>query len=119
IASFVGFPGKLLAKTQERDRSGIVRHRRRQIVLNLNNRGVEPPLIVKLNKPLDVNGLVLRGRRNFRQNFSGFLEPTLYLENRCLRRERSLVPGRNLQNAVKDRLCLVKTARGLERVGNS
>src|ERR1700747_856075 len=37
IARFVGFPDKLLAETEERDRSGIVRKGRRHVALNINN----------------------------------------------------------------------------------
>src|SRR5205823_12918794 len=118
ISSVVSIPGKHLAETEERDRSRIVRHGRQYVMLNINNRVVEPPLIVKLNKPLDGDGLVLRVRGSFRQNFSGFLEPPLSLENRRLPREHGLVAGRNFENTIKDRLCLIKTAHTREVIGN-
>ena len=88
-------------------------------MLNINNRGVELPLIVKLKRSQDANALVLRIRGNFRQNFSGFLEPALSLEHPRLRREHGLVPGRNLEDAIKDRLRLIKTAHAREVIGNS
>ena len=88
-------------------------------MLNISNRGVEAASHRKVESLQDANGFVLRVRGSFRQNFSGFLEPALSLENPRLRRERGLVPGRNLEDAIKDRLRLVKTAHGLECVGNS
>ena len=88
-------------------------------MLNLNDRFVEASLVVELYRSREGKGFVLGIRGGFRQNFSGFVEPTLRLEAERFRRECGLVPGRDLQDAIKDRPRLAETTDTLKCVGQS
>jgi hypothetical protein len=88
-----------------------------RVLLNLNDRCVEAPLIVELGRSREGKGLVLGIRRSFRQNLGGFVESTLRLEGQCLQPECGLVPGCHLQGAIKDRPRFVITTDTLECIG--
>ena len=109
--------GKFLAVTEQRHDTRIVGKCRRRVLLNLNDRCVEAPLIVELGRSRESKDLVLGIRRSFRQNRSGFVESTLSLEGQCFQPECGLVPGCHLQGAIKDRPRFVITTDTLECVG--
>src|SRR4026209_345616 len=92
--------GKFLAVTEQRHGAGIVGECRGRVLLNLTDRFVKASFVVELYGSRESKSLVLRIRGSFRQCLSGFLEPTLRLEAKCLPCECGLVPGRHLEDAI-------------------
>src|SRR4029079_1000144 len=115
--SVVLLAGKLLAKAEQRQGAGIVRNCRGRVLLNLSDRFIETSLVVELQGSRNCKALVLGIPGTFRQNLRGFVELTLRLQAPCFCRECAIIPGRDLQGAIKDLQRLVVTTDTLECIG--
>src|SRR5262249_16258899 len=112
--SVVIFTGYFLAVTEQRHGARIVCNRRRRVLLNLGDRFIKASLVAELQGSRHGKNFVLGIRRSFRQNLGRFLKPTLSMQAKCFRRERGVVPGRHLKDAIKNRLRLITTTDTLE-----